>query len=34
MGTILTIFGMRVAPICPTKLRVNWPFGSGEKAQK
>ena len=31
--TILAIFYLKVAKILPTKLRVNWPFGSGEEAQ-
>ena len=32
METIFT-FNLQVAPILPTKFRVNWPFGSGEEAQ-
>ena len=30
---ILAIFDLRVTPMLPTKFRVNWPFGSGEKAK-
>ena len=30
---ILAIFDLQVTLILPTKLRVNWPFGSGEKVQ-
>ena len=30
---ILTIFHLQVAPILPTKFRVNWPFGSKEAVQ-
>ena len=26
-------FLLKVAPILPTKFRINWPFGSGEEAQ-
>ena len=33
IGMILAIFDLQVAPILPTKFRVNWPFGSGEEAQ-
>ena len=28
---ILAIFDLQVTPMLPTKLRVNWPFGSGKK---
>ena len=28
--TILTIFYLQVATVLSTKLRVNWPFGSGD----
>ena len=31
---ILAVFDLQVAPILPTKFRVNWPFGSGEKKFK
>ena len=33
MGTILDTFDLQVAPIPPTKVRVDWPFSSGEEAQ-
>ena len=32
-GTILAIFDLQNIPMCPTKFRVNWPFGSGEEAK-
>ena len=31
---ILAVFDLQVAPILPTKFRVNWPFGSGEEVQQ
>ena len=31
--TISAVFVLLVAPIFPTKLRVNWPFGSGDEVQ-
>ena len=31
--TILAIFDLQATPMLPTKLRVNWPFGLGEKAK-
>ena len=33
IGTILAIFDLRVTPMLPTKLQVNWPFSSGEEAK-
>ena len=33
IGTILAIFDLPVTPILPTKPRVDWPFGSGEKSK-
>ena len=33
IGTIVAIFDLRVAPMLPTKFRVNWPFCSGEEAK-
>ena len=30
---ILAIFDLQVTQMLPTKFRVNWPFGSGEKAK-
>ena len=33
LETALAIFKLQVAPIRPTKFRVNLPFGSGEEAQ-
>ena len=33
IGTILAIFDLRVIPMLHTKFRVNWSFGSGEKAK-
>ena len=34
MGIILVIFDLQVTPMLPTKIQVNWPFGSGEEAKK
>ena len=31
IGTILAIFYLKVTPMLPSKFRLNWPFGSGEK---
>ena len=31
IGMILATFYLQVAPVFPTKFRVSWPFGSGEK---
>ena len=33
IGTVLNIFDLQITPILPTKFRVSWPFGSGEKVQ-
>ena len=33
IGTILATFDLQVAPILPTKVRVDWPFGSGKDFQ-
>ena len=33
IGKILAIFDLRVTPMLPIKIRVNWPFGSGEEAK-
>ena len=29
--TVLTVFDLQIAAIIPSKLRVKWPFGSGEE---
>ena len=34
IGTILAIFYLPVTLMLRTKFQVNWPFGSGEEAQK
>ena len=34
IGTILTIFDLKVTPMLPIKFQANWPFGSGEEAKK
>ena len=31
IGTILAIFDLQIIPMLPTKLGVNWPFGSEKK---
>ena len=31
---ILAIFALQDTPIFPTKFQVNWPFSSGEEANK
>ena len=33
IGTILAIFDLQVTLMLPSKLGVNWPFGSGEDAK-
>ena len=34
IGTIFAIVDVQITPMLPTKFRVNWPFGSGEEAEK
>ena len=33
ISMILAFFDLKVTPMLPTKFRVNWPFGSVEKAK-
>ena len=33
IGMILAVFDLQVTPMLPTKIQVNWPFGSGEEAK-
>ena len=33
IGSILATFDLQVTPMLPSKFRVNWPFGSGEKTK-
>ena len=34
IGTIITIFDLKVIPMLPTKFRINWPFGSREEKDR
>ena len=33
IGMILAIFDLQVTLMLPTKIQVNWPFGSGEEVK-